>query len=147
MAEHEKLEQIGYFGVIVPELDFWQGYFLYGGPDLDLQAEKARVAVGEIARKQGVTKQPLATLGGGLAQVATIEDINNLALFSRALSLETEKNYFLVVASKEPEGWSSEITTWDDLEDAEHARLLLTSHPVVKMIEARAEAKRKETSQ
>lgn len=141
MAELKNENKIvGYVGIILPDADFYQGYFLLAGEELDARAVIARQQTAAISKEHGLNKgKPLGAMQGAVCELAAMGDKGEggLAVFLRAISIEVDKTYYLITGNREAEGWRTDMTTWDDVEDAEHARLLLETHPLTVMIQKR----------
>jgi hypothetical protein len=109
------MTQIGYFGVIIPQHDYYQGYFLDDGVEPDAQGflDRIRSSPGTQAMLQQVTSprafdldpaanQLIGAASATLVDTALSSDHTRTGVLGYAIYLLTKINYFTVTTRPNP---------------------------------------------
>jgi len=141
---------IGYFGIIVAEKDFWQGYFLPGGLET-LAKKQLEIFRRDIANTylppsvsieslEGLSKEDDAMAGAitsALVFCALKKDEPKLAALSATLHLLTGFKHFVIIAQDEKSGTRTKIINLPYAQSAEDVKKVLNDHPEVITAKAR----------
>jgi hypothetical protein len=134
---------IGYFGIIVPEYDFWQGYYLID--DVAEQAkhwmDEIRAVIGGFYTPASITMSPVPDISeddqpwigitcAAMTEFALASEHSKVGLVSYALHTLTGYKHFLITATPEKSGIMTKIESLP-VNSAEGVRLAINRHPLV----------------
>ena len=140
--------QIGYYGVILPQRKFWQGFFLE-----DMFMKQSDEYLNEMRRQErdlgrvpdlrgfGAETPPfegfLAALGAGISQSVgrTPPDFASISTMALSFSRVTGLRYFILVnETDEKGGATTHLETIPNARSADDARSVFAGHPYIKRL-------------
>ena len=137
-------EPIGYYGIIIPHYNYYQGFFLYEDPEANHRLAILRMAPFSLSETKvptpGVSDADQGLVGGlcaTLVEGARAQNEKLLLRASAALSVLTNCRYFTIGGTIEPGGtWSDFDRMPEDVDSHIKAVAYIHSLPEVQSIQA-----------
>jgi hypothetical protein len=140
------MEPIGYFGVIIPELNFWQGYFLPGAPEAAAAGqeflETVRRVIGGKYMPPSATLRPMpgvsdehqpwvGAISAAIVEFAKMSAFDRIGVAAMGMHLLTGFTHFVIIGREEKSGTNTTIENLDRARSADDVRNFINAHPLV----------------
>jgi len=138
------MAEIGYFGVIIPSQDYYQGFFLRDEVFVEAQQflDTVRKTLGGRYTPSSITARPapdvapedqewVGAISATVSNLAFKMKYQELAVPALALYLVSGYKHFIIVADFEKSNTATTIENLPDAKNADDVRAIINSHPLV----------------
>lgn len=99
-------DAIGYCAVIIPDFDFWQGYWIVQNDEMNKQAVLMQM---NAIMAAGMGASPIGALQSAMVEGAIISEPAVVGAAALALKGMTRDAFFVVMGDREPQGTRTEM--------------------------------------